>query len=131
MKLEYCYDIQRDLYWLTQIQLVSHCLLLLHFIGIPDDDRSNDFWAYIYEQRCHPIGWCKENSKLMLPPPIVTKRAIQQTSIHSHLMTNGIDKQTIKGENDELQTPPSYLFDKVMKFFLRRNEFVFVCRRLV
>ena len=23
MKLEYCYDIQRDLYWLTQIQLVS------------------------------------------------------------------------------------------------------------
>ena len=27
MKLEYCYDIQRDLYWLTQIQLVSHCLI--------------------------------------------------------------------------------------------------------
>jgi hypothetical protein len=112
MKLEYCYDTQRDLYWLTQIQLVSHCLLLLHFIGIPDDDTSNDFWAYIYEQRCHPIGWCKENSKLMLPPPIVTKRAIQQTPINSNLITNGIDKHTIKGENDELQTPPSYLFDK-------------------
>jgi hypothetical protein len=117
MKLEYCYDTQRDLYWLTQIQLVSHYLLLLHFIGIPDDDTSNDFWAHIYEQRCHPIGWCKDNSKLMLPPPIVTKRAIQQTAINSNIMTNGIDKQTIKGENDGLQTPPSYLFDKVMKQF--------------
>ncbi|CAF0809357.1 unnamed protein product [Rotaria sordida] len=108
MKLEYCYDTQRDLYWLTQIQLVSHSLVLLHYIGIPEDDTSNDFWAYIYGQRCHPIGWCKENSKLMLPPPIVTKRAIQQTSINTNIIING----NIKGENDHLQTPPDYLFDK-------------------
>ncbi|CAF2615518.1 unnamed protein product [Rotaria sp. Silwood2] len=108
MKLEYCYDIQRDLYWLTQIQLVSHSLILLHYIGIPEDDTSNDFWAYIYGQRCHPIGWCKENSKLMLPPPIVTKRAIQQTTINANTLTNG----NIKGENEELQTPSEYLFDK-------------------
>ncbi|CAF3448369.1 unnamed protein product [Rotaria sp. Silwood1] len=106
MKLEYCYDTQHDLYWLTQIQLVSHSLVLLHYIGIPEDDTSNDFWAYIYGQRCHPIGWCKENSKLMLPPPIVTKRAIQQTT------TNTITNGNIKGENEELQTPPDYLFDK-------------------
>ncbi|CAF1351202.1 unnamed protein product [Rotaria sordida] len=56
MKREYCYDIQRDLYWLTQIQLISHSLLLLHYVRLPDDDTSNDFWAYIYEQRCHSIG---------------------------------------------------------------------------
>ena len=109
MKLEYCYDTQRDLYWLTQIQLVCQGLVLLHYIGIPEDDTSNDFWAYIYEQRCHPIGWCKEHSKLMLPPPIVTKRAIQQTAMNNHIITNGFDKQT----NDEFQTPANYLFDKV------------------
>ncbi|CAF4128379.1 unnamed protein product [Adineta steineri] len=116
MKLEYCYDIQRDLYWLTQIQLVSHSLILLHFVGIPEDDTSNDFWAYVYGQRCHPIGWCKENSKLMLPPPIVTKRAIQQTTINNtnNTISNGNDKQSMinKGENEELQTPPNYLFNK-------------------
>ncbi len=115
MKLEYCYDTQRDLYWLTQIQLVSYSLILLHFVGIPEDDTSNDFWANVYGQRCHPIGWCKENSKLMLPPPIVTKRAIQQTAFNSNMMTNGNDKQIIinKGEYEELQTPPDYLFNKV------------------
>jgi hypothetical protein len=116
MKLEYCYDIQRDLYWLTQIQLVSHSLILLHFVGLPEDDRSNDFWTHIYEQRCHPIGWCKENSKLMLPPPIVTKRAIQQTVLNNNIISNGNEKQSIgiKGENEDVyQTPPPYLFDKV------------------
>ncbi|CAF1122100.1 unnamed protein product [Rotaria sp. Silwood1] len=116
MKLEYCYDIQRDLYWLTQIQLISHCLLLLHYVGLPDDDTSNDFWAYIYEQRCHPIGWCKENSKLMSPPLIVTKRAIQQSTLNNNYITsNGNDKQSniIKGDTNNInQTPPSYLFDK-------------------
>jgi len=117
MKLEYCYDIQRDLYWLTQIQLVSHCLILLHYIGIPDDDTSNDFWANIYDQRCHPIGWCKENSKLMLPPAIVTKRAIQQTSINS----NGIDKQIMINKGEYEETPPNYLFNKV-NFLLNSDE---------
>ena len=110
MKLEYCYDIQRDLYWLTQIQLVSHCLVYLHYIGIPDDDTSNDFWANIYDQRCRPIGWCKEHSKLMLPPPILTKRTTQQTTIPS--LNNGFDKHY---ENEQLQTPKDFLFDRVFR----------------
>jgi hypothetical protein len=125
MKLEYCYDIQRDLYWLTQIQLVSHSLILLHFVGLPEDDRSNDFWTHIYEQRCHPIGWCKENSKLMLPPPIVTKRAIQQTVFNNNLISNGNEKQStvIKGENEDVyQTPPAYLFDKVKSCSLENGH---------
>ena len=117
MKLEYCYDTQRGLYWLTQIQFVSHGLILLHYIGIPDDDTSNDFWAHIYDQRCHPIGWCKDNSKLMLPPPVVTKRAIQQTA----LISNGLDKANNKGDNEGVQTPPSYVFDKV-RFFSLSSE---------
>ncbi|UJR24893.1 hypothetical protein I4U23_006260 [Adineta vaga] len=115
MKLEYCYDVQRDLYWLTQIQFVSHHLIRLHYVGIPDEDKSNDFWAYVYEQRCHPIGWCKDNSKLMLPPPVVTKRAIQQTTVNNNIVLNGNDKQSIviKGENeDSYETSPTYLFDK-------------------
>ncbi|UJR23902.1 hypothetical protein I4U23_026874 [Adineta vaga] len=110
MKLEYCYDLQKDLYWLTQIQLVSHRLILLHFVGIPDDDTSNDFWADVYGQRCHPIGWCRNNSKLMLPPPVVTKRAFQQitTNNNSNMILNGNGKS----DNEELQTPSDYLFNK-------------------
>ena len=129
MKLEYCYDIQRDLYWLTKIQLISHSLILLHFLGLPEDDRSNDFWTYVYEQRCHPIGWCKENSKLMLPPPIVTKRAIQQTVLNNNIMTNGNEKQSIviKEENgDVYQTPPAYLFNKVIFFWIVKQFIFFV-----
>ncbi|CAF1010355.1 unnamed protein product [Adineta ricciae] len=115
MKLEYCYDIQRDLYWLTQIQFVSCHLIRLHYVGIPEEDTSNDFWAYVYEQRCHPIGWCKENSKLMLPPTAVTKRAIQQTTVNNNLLSNGHEKQLsgVKVENDNsYETPPDYLFDR-------------------
>lgn len=124
MMIEYCYDIQHDLYWLTQIQLVSHSLILLHYVGIPEDDTSNDFWAYIYGQRCHPIGWCKENSKLMLPPPIVTKRAIQKSIINTNNLFNGNDKQLINYQNDseELQTPPHYLFDKVRFCFIFKKK---------
>jgi hypothetical protein len=97
MKIEYCYDIENDLYWLTKIQLVSHSLILLHYIGLSEDDTSNDFWAYIYDQRCHPIGWCKENSKSMLPPPSIVMN--QPVSLN---------------ENEDInQTPPIYLFDKV------------------
>jgi hypothetical protein len=122
MKLEYCYDLQRDLYWLTQIQLVSHSLMLLHYVGLPDDDTTHDFWAYLYEQRCHPIGWCREHSKLMLPPPIFTKRAIQQAASSSAISTltaMEYDKHTVKNKDDNAdgqqasQTPPIYLFDKV------------------
>jgi hypothetical protein len=109
MKLEYCYDVQHDLYWLAQIQFVSYYLIRLHYLGIPEEDTSNDFWAHIYGQRCHPIGWCKENSKLMLPPPVLTKRVIPQAASNSN--TASI---VIKGENaDAYQTPPAYLFDQV------------------
>jgi hypothetical protein len=95
MKIEYCYDIEHDLYCLTQIQLVSHSLILLHYIDLPDNDTSNDFWTYIYDQRCHPIGWCKENSKLISSPPSI------------------LMKQTSNDNIDINQTPPVYLFDKV------------------
>ncbi len=109
MKIEYCYDIEQDLYWLTQIQLVSHSLIRLHYIGLPDDDISNDFWASIYDQRCHPIGWCKENSKLMLPPPSIL---IKQESLNN----------IISNENE---TPPIYLFNKVKKKILYFKLIVF------
>ena len=103
MKLEYCYDVQCDLYWLVQIQFVSYYLIRLHYLGIPDDDTSNDFWAHVHGQRCHPIGWCKENSKVMLPPPVLTKRAPTEIAL--------------KVENDDVyETPPAYLFDQVESF---------------
>ena len=124
MKLEYCYDVQRDLYWLTQIQLVSHSLILLHYVGLPEDDTSNDFWAYLYEKRCHPIGWCKENSKLMIPPPIFTKRAILQqnnavptttcTSLNGTIKSSMTDDIHNHTKNGSSQFVPSYVFDQVI-----------------
>lgn len=97
MRLEYCYDVQRDMYWLTQIQMICHRLLLLHYVGLPEEDTSHDFWAYVYDQRCHPMGWCKENSKTMLPPSVVTERT------------------AINLESDSGETPPAYLFDQVRR----------------
>jgi hypothetical protein len=108
MKIEYCYDIQQDFYWLTQIKLVSHCFIFLHYVGLSEDKKLNDFWTNIYDQRCHPIGWCKENSKLMIAPSIVT----QQTSLNNSITSNGNENEDIN------QIPPNYLFDKV-NFFIR------------
>ncbi|CAF1270745.1 unnamed protein product [Rotaria sordida] len=53
----------------------------------------------------------------MLPPPIVTKRAIQQTTTlhNNHTILNGNEKQLnmIKGDTTNInQTPSTYLFDK-------------------
>ena len=107
MKIEYCHDLEHDLYWRTQIQLVSHSLVLLHYIGVADDDTTSDFWAYVYDQRCHPIGWCEENSKLMSPPLIVKKQVNEQTS------SNGQIKSEENETDDRDQTPPAYLFNKV------------------
>ena len=107
MQIEYCYDLEHDLYWRTQIKLVSHSLVLLHYIGLAEDDRSNDFWAYVYDQRCHPIGWCQENSKLMLPPSIVKKQANQQISSNGH---SKLDENEME---DRDETPSAYLFDQV------------------
>lgn len=107
MKIEYCYDTEHDLYWITQIQLVSHSLLLLHYIGLPEDDTSSDFWTFVHDQRCHPIGWCKENLKLMSAPPVVAKRTSSQTT------ANNINDVTVNGKDNTNETPPAYLFDKV------------------
>lgn len=119
MKLEYCYDKQRDLYWLVQIQLVSDRLVFLHYVGLPDNDTSCDFWADIYGQQCHPVGWCKEKSKLLIPPPIVTKRAIQHASMNysNGSNINNSDKQTPGNRVDggESLTPPQHIFDQVNK----------------
>lgn len=106
MFIEYCYDLPGGLHWLTRIRLVSHRLLRLHYVGLPDSDTSQDFWADVYGQRCHPIGWCRDQSKLMLPPSLVTKRAVQQAST-----TNGLDK----AEQEERGSLPTYAFDPVRR----------------
>lgn len=95
MKIEYCYDIENDAYWTCEIQYVSNHLLRLHYLGISDDETTDDFWALIDDQRCHPIGWCTKNSKSLVPPSMVNQQIISQ-------------------ENQEnFQTPADYLFDKV------------------
>ena len=99
MKIEYCYDIEHEFYWISQLQFVSDHLLRLHYFGLPEDETSNDFWVLIDDQRCHPIGWCKQNNKSLQPPPIVNQR---------------INSQSISHEiEDHSQTPADYLFDKV------------------
>ena len=94
MQLEYCYDVQNEFYWLTQIQLIAHSLLLLHYVGLPEDDTSHDFWAYFYGSRCHPIGWCKEHRKSLVPPSIVTHQE--------------------NGEAVQTTMAPTYLFDQTI-----------------
>lgn len=99
MIVEYCYDIDQQFYWKCQIQFVSNRLLRLHFLGISNEQISTDFWALFSHERCHPIGWCEQNSKSLIPPPNVSPL----------LSTN---------ENHEnYPTPAEYLFNQVKILF--------------
>lgn len=104
MIIEYCYDIEQQFYWKCQIQFVSNHLLRLHYLGIPKEQISTDFWALFSNQRCHPIGWCEANSKSIIPPSNIS-------------LTN--DNQ------ENYQTPADYLFNQVNICSLKR-DFVFL-----
>ncbi|XP_028669918.1 scm-like with four MBT domains protein 2 isoform X1 [Erpetoichthys calabaricus] len=67
MKLEVANKSSPDTYWVATIITTCGQLLLLRFSGY-GDDRKADFWCDVMTADLHPIGWCTQNNKVLMPP---------------------------------------------------------------
>ncbi|XP_062339049.1 scm-like with four MBT domains protein 2 isoform X1 [Osmerus eperlanus] len=67
MKLEVANKSNPDTYWVATIITTCGQLLLLRFSGY-GEDRKADFWCDVMTAELHPVGWCAQNSKTLMPP---------------------------------------------------------------
>lgn len=68
MKLEVCVRTESEsVYWVATIITTCGQLLLLRYEGYQDDRRA-DFWCDIMTADLHPIGWSKQQGRMMKPP---------------------------------------------------------------
>ncbi|XP_075967437.1 scm-like with four MBT domains protein 2 isoform X1 [Anarhichas minor] len=67
MKLEVANKGSPDSYWVATIITTCGQLLLLRFSGY-GDDRKADFWCDVMTAELHPVGWCTQNNKTLMPP---------------------------------------------------------------
>nr|XP_015207925.1 PREDICTED: scm-like with four MBT domains protein 2 isoform X1 [Lepisosteus oculatus]XP_015207926.1 PREDICTED: scm-like with four MBT domains protein 2 isoform X1 [Lepisosteus oculatus]XP_015207927.1 PREDICTED: scm-like with four MBT domains protein 2 isoform X1 [Lepisosteus oculatus] len=67
MKLEVANKSNPDTYWVATIITTCGQLLLLRFSGY-GDDRKADFWVDVMTANLHPVGWCTQNNKVLMPP---------------------------------------------------------------
>lgn len=67
MKLEVANKSSPDTYWVATIITTCGQLLLLRFSGY-GEDRKADFWCDVMTAELHPVGWCAQNKKTLMPP---------------------------------------------------------------
>lgn len=67
MKLEVANKSNPDTYWVATIITTCGQLLLLRFSGY-GEDRKADFWCDVMTAELHPVGWCAQNNKTLMPP---------------------------------------------------------------
>lgn len=67
MKLEVANKGNPDTYWVATIITTCGQLLLLRFCGY-GDERKADFWCDVMTADLHPVGWCTQNNKVLMPP---------------------------------------------------------------
>uniref|UniRef100_A0A8D2L0N9 Scm like with four mbt domains 2 n=1 Tax=Varanus komodoensis TaxID=61221 RepID=A0A8D2L0N9_VARKO len=67
MKLEVGNKHNSDTYWVATIITTCGQLLLLRYCGY-EDDRRADFWCDVMTADLHPVGWCTQNNKALMPP---------------------------------------------------------------
>ncbi|XP_036389742.1 scm-like with four MBT domains protein 1 [Megalops cyprinoides] len=60
-------------YWLASIITTCGQLLLLRYEGYHDDRRA-DFWCDIMTADLHPVGWSRQQGRLMRPPEGVREK---------------------------------------------------------
>uniref|UniRef100_A0A8B9MRV3 Scm-like with four MBT domains protein 2 n=1 Tax=Accipiter nisus TaxID=211598 RepID=A0A8B9MRV3_9AVES len=75
MKLEVANKSNPDTYWVATIITTCGQLLLLRYCGYGDDRRA-DFWCDVMTADLHPVGWCTQNNKVLMPPDGDLKPAI-------------------------------------------------------
>ncbi|XP_068590100.1 scm-like with four MBT domains protein 2 isoform X2 [Cebidichthys violaceus] len=73
MKLEVANKGSPDSYWVATIITTCGQLLLLRFSGY-GDDRKADFWCDIMTAELHPVGWCTQNNKTLMPPEAIKEK---------------------------------------------------------
>uniref|UniRef100_A0A3Q1G8E4 Scm like with four mbt domains 2 n=1 Tax=Acanthochromis polyacanthus TaxID=80966 RepID=A0A3Q1G8E4_9TELE len=79
MKLEVANKSSPDTYWVATIITTCGQLLLLRFSGY-GEDRKADFWCDVMTAELHPVGWCTQNNKTLMPPEdnIYLRKAIKE-----------------------------------------------------
>uniref|UniRef100_A0AC11DRG8 Scm like with four mbt domains 2 n=1 Tax=Ovis aries TaxID=9940 RepID=A0AC11DRG8_SHEEP len=88
MKLEVANKKNPDTYWVATVITTCGQLLLLRYCGYGEDRRA-DFWCDVVIADLHPVGWCTQNNKTLMPPdeiyPLKTdsewKRALEKSLI--------------------------------------------------
>uniref|UniRef100_A0A665UYT2 SAM domain-containing protein n=1 Tax=Echeneis naucrates TaxID=173247 RepID=A0A665UYT2_ECHNA len=73
MKLEVANKSSPDTYWVATIITTCGQLLLLRFSGY-GEDRKADFWCDIMTAELHPVGWCTQNNKTLMPPEAIKEK---------------------------------------------------------
>ncbi|KAM9705788.1 scm-like with four MBT domains protein 2 isoform 2-T3 [Menidia menidia] len=73
MKLEVANKSSPDTYWVATIITTCGQLLLLRYSGY-GDDRKADFWCDVMAAELHPVGWCAQNNKTLMPPEAIKEK---------------------------------------------------------
>lgn len=60
-------------YWIATVIKINGYLAKLRYEGYEDDD-SHDFWAYLFNEDVHGVGWCASQGKTLVPPHDILKR---------------------------------------------------------
>uniref|UniRef100_A0A8C8Z500 Scm like with four mbt domains 2 n=1 Tax=Prolemur simus TaxID=1328070 RepID=A0A8C8Z500_PROSS len=73
MKLEVANKSNPDTYWVATIITTCGQLLLLRYCGYGEDRRA-DFWCDVVIADLHPVGWCTQNNKVLMPPDAIKEK---------------------------------------------------------
>ncbi|XP_043354942.1 scm-like with four MBT domains protein 2 isoform X3 [Dermochelys coriacea] len=86
MKLEVANKNNPDTYWVATIITTCGQLLLLRYCGYGDDRRA-DFWCDVMTADLHPVGWCTQNNKVLMPPDAIKEKYTDWTAFLIHDLT--------------------------------------------
>ncbi|XP_069485774.1 scm-like with four MBT domains protein 2 isoform X2 [Ambystoma mexicanum] len=86
MKLEVANKSHPDTYWVATIITTCGQLLLLRYFGY-GDDRKADFWCDVMTAELHPVGWCTQNNKVLMPPDAIKEKCTDWTEFLIHDLT--------------------------------------------
>ncbi|XP_077120607.1 scm-like with four MBT domains protein 2 isoform X2 [Ranitomeya variabilis] len=95
MKLEVANKSNPDTYWVATIITTCGQLLLLRYCGYGEDRRA-DFWCDVMTADLHPVGWCTQNNKVLMPPDATLGAIVFQRQQHFHVSnasTSGIKEK--------------------------------------
>ncbi|XP_029471548.1 scm-like with four MBT domains protein 2 isoform X2 [Rhinatrema bivittatum] len=86
MKLEVANKSNPETYWVATIITTCGQLLLLRYCGYGEDRRA-DFWCDVMTADLHPVGWCTQNNKVLMPPDAIKDKCTDWTEFLIHDLT--------------------------------------------